>query len=117
VGLAAGDGCLERLDVHVAEHQDLAALGVTRNDRNQPVGVELWRQHGSFLDFSDAHTRGEFCRRLRGTARGIDHRSRFLLPMEAFSLIPRPLACGKLLPERMCSAIVWRGRGTRYGKG
>ncbi len=55
-GLAGLDGALERLGVHVRDHQQFAGPGVGGDAGDEAVGVELRRQHEAFFDFWIADT-------------------------------------------------------------
>jgi hypothetical protein len=74
MGLAGLDGLFQRLGVHIAVHQHLAAGRIGGHHRQQPVCVEFRRQFVAFLDLLDRLAGGEKAR-----ACGCHNRSSFQL--------------------------------------
>src|SRR5215470_14950328 len=59
-GLAARDGSLQGVRVHVGDHQHLARAGIGRHAGEEPVGIELRRQRAALLDLLGRAARGEW---------------------------------------------------------
>jgi len=49
-GFAGGDSLLQRLRVHVGDHEHVARSRIGDDTSDEPIGVEFGRKHAAFLD-------------------------------------------------------------------
>src|SRR5262249_51933778 len=58
-GFAGRDGLLQRLRVHVGDHQYVAGSRVRNDAGDEPIGVEFGSEGATFLDLFGRAARGE----------------------------------------------------------
>src|SRR5262245_22123151 len=58
-GLASRDGLLQRLGVHVGDHQHVAGLRIRDDAGDEPIGIEFGREGAAFLDLFGRAALGE----------------------------------------------------------